>query len=107
MRPILCRHRSSGGPCVPATSDRRVTRPVVGEYKGHPTLTIPNGSKYGFTFGEGKARAILEHLDWKDSEAHAFIEYLVRFAITKLPGYKDAPHGAPAPQNPREGTYIE
>ena len=48
-----------------------------------------------------------EHPGWENSEAHAFIESLVRFAITKLPGYKDAPWGAPAPQNAREGTYIE
>ena len=41
----------------------KVTRPIVGEFKGHPTLTLPNGSKYGFTFGLGKARAILDNLD--------------------------------------------
>ena len=45
------------------STDRRVTKPVVGEYKGHPTLTLPNGSKYGFTFGLSKAQAILDHLD--------------------------------------------
>ena len=45
------------------SSSERVTRPVVGDYKGHPTLTLPNGSKHGFTFGLRKAQAILEHLD--------------------------------------------
>jgi len=41
----------------------RVTEPKVGEYKGHPTLTLPNGSKYGFTFGISKAHAILDNLE--------------------------------------------
>ena len=45
------------------TNGSRITEPKVGEYKGHPTLTLPNGSKYGFTFGLSKAQAILDHLD--------------------------------------------
>ena len=50
---------------MPEKPDRntKVTRPIVGEFKGHPTLTLPTGSKYGFTFGLGKARAILDNLD--------------------------------------------
>ena len=44
-------------------SNGKVTAPKVGEYKGYPTLTLPNGSRHGFTFGLSKARAILDHLD--------------------------------------------
>jgi hypothetical protein len=35
---------------------------VVGEYKGHPTITLPCNGK-GFTFGLSKAKSILEHIE--------------------------------------------
>ena len=43
---------------------------TFGSYKGHPTITLPNGSRKGFTFGVGKAKAILEHLE----EIRKFVE---------------------------------
>lgn len=35
---------------------------TIGEYKGHPIISIPDGSKHGFTFGLRKARLVLEYL---------------------------------------------
>lgn len=34
-----------------------------GEYKGKPTLTLDADSKWPFTFGVNKARAIVEHIE--------------------------------------------
>jgi hypothetical protein len=47
----------------------------ISEYRGFPTIGIPtgtnkNGETYYFTFGKGKARAILEHID----EIRAFVD---------------------------------
>ena len=39
-----------------------VTKPTRGEYKGHPTLTLPKGSG-DFSFGLSKAKAILTYRD--------------------------------------------
>ena len=36
-----------------------------------------------------------EHPGWKESAAHAFCEALMHKAIYRLPGYDDAPWGAP------------
>jgi len=38
---------------------------VIGEYQGNPTITIfiNHNESYKFSFGLGKARAILEYLD--------------------------------------------
>lgn len=65
--------RSNGG--------KQVTAPKVGEYKGYPTLTLPNGSKHGFTFGLNKARAILEHLD----AIKAFVGDEIKAAEVEVP----------------------
>lgn len=35
---------------------------AIGEYKGHPTLSLPNGGR-DFTFGLSKAKTILNYLD--------------------------------------------
>ena len=42
---------------------------IIGEYKGHPTITLPHG-KRGFTFGLAKAKAILDHIE----DIKAFVE---------------------------------
>lgn len=36
---------------------------VVGEYKGHPVITLPDGSQRGFTFGLRKANLMLKYLN--------------------------------------------
>lgn len=42
----------------------RVFGPTTGEYKGHPTLTLPMPkARKDFTFGLSKARAIIEWLE--------------------------------------------
>ena len=48
----------------------KVTKAFIGEYKGFPTITLPTTSKYGFSFGLGKARSILANLE----EIKAFVE---------------------------------
>lgn len=35
---------------------------IIGEYKGHPTITLPCNGK-GFTFGIAKAKAIMENIE--------------------------------------------
>ncbi len=37
----------------------------IGEYKGSPTITLKakEDDKYPFTFGVGKAKLIVEHID--------------------------------------------
>lgn len=42
-----------------------MTSVEVGEFKGHPviTLRLDEGDQYGFTFGLGKARLILECIE--------------------------------------------
>lgn len=44
----------------------------VSEYKGKPIISLPLGEsgKFWFSFGVGKARAIIEHLD----EIRAFVD---------------------------------
>ena len=37
--------------------------PVVKEYKGHPILILNPESRYPFSFGLGKAKLIIEHLE--------------------------------------------
>lgn len=41
----------------------RVTEVTVGEYNGYPVLRLPNGRRYGFSFGLSKAKLLLEHID--------------------------------------------
>lgn len=45
-------------------SDER-PKPVFGEYQGNPTITIfiNNNESYKFSFGLGKARAILQYIE--------------------------------------------
>ena len=48
------KYRSKPRPCA---------SPTVGDCKGHPTLSLPlKGGSDSFTFGLGKAEAILAHL---------------------------------------------
>jgi len=44
-------------------SDNQKSTPVVGEYKGSPTITLNPESKFSFTFGLGKAKLIVEHFE--------------------------------------------
>ena len=37
--------------------------PVVDEYKGNKILILNPGSRFPFSFGLGKAKMILQHLD--------------------------------------------
>ena len=41
----------------------RVTEVTIGEYNGHPVLRLPNGRRYGFSFGLAKAKLLLEHIE--------------------------------------------
>ena len=49
--------------------------PVVGSYKGHPTLTLDPDSKFPFTLGLRKALLVITHL--KEIQ-----EFVARFAST-------------------------
>jgi hypothetical protein len=37
--------------------------PIISEYKGNKLICLNPGSKFTFSFGLGKAKMILEHLD--------------------------------------------
>lgn len=52
-------------PKAKATSTPTKPAPQIGEYNGKPTITLRRSEddKYPFTFGQSKARLILEHLD--------------------------------------------
>jgi hypothetical protein len=39
------------------------TAPIVDEFKGNKILVLNPGSKFPFSFGLGKAKLILEHID--------------------------------------------
>ena len=39
------------------------TAPIVDEFKGNKILVLSPGSKFPFSFGLGKAKMILEHID--------------------------------------------
>ncbi len=43
--------------------DERPGKPVIGEYKGNPILTLNPGERFPFSFGLSKAKLILMHLD--------------------------------------------
>lgn len=47
------------------TEGGRVSNPdcTIGEFHDHPVLSLPNGSRHGFSFGLSKAKLLLEHLD--------------------------------------------
>lgn len=45
---------------TPAPADRKPRRD---EYRGNPLLVLPMGENREFSFGAGKARTILAHLD--------------------------------------------
>lgn len=43
-------------------------KPIIGEYKGSPTITLPlgkgrDGKEFDFSFGLKKAKAIIEHYE--------------------------------------------
>lgn len=44
-------------------NNSKVTEPTRGTYKGHPVISLPTGSKHGFTFGLKKAATMQEWLD--------------------------------------------
>lgn len=50
--------------------DEKPTGPIVGEYKGNPVLTLNPGERFPFSFGVGKAKLVLQHLD----EIRSFVE---------------------------------
>jgi len=58
-------------------SDKVVTQVEVGEYQGHPVIRLPNGRRYGFTFGLGKAKAFLAH-------TKAVREFVARDSVSDL-----------------------
>lgn len=43
--------------------DRPKSTPKLDQYKGSPTLILNPEDRFTFSFGLGKARLILEHLD--------------------------------------------
>ena len=49
-----------------------ITDPDVttGTYRKKPTISLPNGSRYGFTFGRSKAETILQYA----ADVVAFVE---------------------------------
>ena len=49
----------------PAQNPDQKLPATVGEYKGNPIISLPvaGSTKYPFTFGVNKAKAILEYLD--------------------------------------------
>ncbi len=53
-----------------------MSKAVIGEYKGNPTISLPlgttdrDGNEKAFTFGVKKAKAILEHIE----EIKEFVE---------------------------------
>lgn len=51
-------------------AEDKVTQVKTGEYKGYPVITLPNGSRHGFTFGMRKAEAIMKHVE----EIKQFVE---------------------------------
>ncbi|HNY91236.1 MAG TPA: hypothetical protein PKJ13_03375 [bacterium] len=50
--------------------EEKLNKPVVGEFKGNPILTLNPDERYPFSFGLSKARLILAHLD----DIRAFVE---------------------------------
>ena len=42
--------------------EEKLNKPVVGEFKGNPILTLNPDERYPFSFGLSKARLILAHL---------------------------------------------
>lgn len=53
-----------------ATMEKSDGEVTYSKYKGHPIITLPDGSKKGFSFGVRKARAILEYYE----EIKRFVE---------------------------------
>lgn len=53
--------------------------------RGHPTPVALMSLLHGFEY------QACEHPGWRDSEAHAIVRRLERLAMTRLPGYSDAP----------------
>jgi hypothetical protein len=49
-------------PETPKNTPSKGNGVIIGEYKGHAVITLPNGRK-GFSFGLTKARAIIEHYE--------------------------------------------
>jgi len=50
--------------------EERLNKPVVGEFKGNPVLTLNPDERYPFSFGVSKAKLILAHLD----DIRAFVD---------------------------------
>ncbi|HOT97261.1 MAG TPA: hypothetical protein PLG50_16560 [bacterium] len=48
----------------------QLNKPVVGEFKGNPILTLNPDERFPFSFGLSKARLILAHIE----EIKAFVE---------------------------------
>jgi len=43
--------------------EEQLNKPVVGEFKGNPILTLNPDERYPFSFGLSKARLILAHIE--------------------------------------------
>jgi len=52
------------------------SRPKVGQYKGHPMITLNPDDRFPFQFGLHKARLVLQHIE----EIRKFVENAERAA---------------------------
>ena len=52
------------------------SRPKVGQYKGHPMITLNPDDRFPFQFGLHKARLVLQHIE----EIRRFVENAERAA---------------------------
>ena len=52
------------------------SRPKVGQYKGHPMITLNPDDRFPFQFGLHKARLVLQHIE----EIRKFVENAERSA---------------------------
>jgi hypothetical protein len=50
--------------------EEKLNKPVLGEFKGNPILTLNPDERYPFSFGLSKAKLILAHID----DIRAFVE---------------------------------
>jgi hypothetical protein len=50
--------------------EEKTNKPVVGEFKGNPILTLNPDERYPFSFGLSKAKLILAHIE----DIRAFVE---------------------------------
>ena len=62
---------------ITANPERQTaSRPKVGQYKGHPMITLNPDDRFPFQFGLHKARLVLQHIE----EIRKFVENAERVA---------------------------